>query len=162
MSALTLSACARAEPPPRFAPPTASRTEAGPPDSGDGLGAAEPVLSVSAVNAVDAVDAVVAVVQIDEIDAGLAPTVAARAPAPKEPAPPEVPLVDAELCRSACENALAVTLAELPQTTIASMRDELTRALKDDCPTRCVAKASLESARCIASARTALALASCP
>lgn len=156
MSALTLSACARAEPPPRFAPPTASRTEAGPPDGGDGLGAAEPVLSVNAVDAVDAV------VQIDEIDAGLAPTVAARAPAPREPAPPEVPLVDAELCRSACENALAVTLAELPQTTIASMRDELTRALKDDCPTRCVAKASLESARCIASARTALALASCP
>lgn len=156
MSALTLSACARAEPPPRFAPPTASRTEAGPPDSGDGLGAAEPVLSVNAVDAVDAV------VQIDEIDAGPAPTVAARAPAPREPAPPEVPLVDAELCRSACENALAVTLAELPQTTIASMRDELTRALKDDCPTRCVAKASLESARCIASARTALALASCP
>lgn len=87
-----------------------------------------------------------------------APTSAPQA----APEPQPEPRIDTELCRSACENALAVTLGELPETAIASMRDELTRALRDDCPARCLAKASLESARCIASAKTALALASCP
>lgn len=132
-----MTACAKSEPPPRFAPPTPARAEA---DADPRPEAAE------------------------EADAGPANGPAVAPPITARPAPgaPEAPSVDDELCRSACENALTVTLAELPETAIASMRDELTRALRDDCPARCVAKASLESARCIASARTALALASCP
>lgn len=131
------SACARSEPPPRFAPPTPARAEADTDARGEAL---------------------------EDIDTGSAPGQPVAPPSPEElaDAAPEAPVVDAELCRSACENALTVTLAELPETAIASMRDELTRALRDDCPTRCMAKASLESARCIATAKSALALASCP
>lgn len=135
--AVALGACAKTEPPPRFAPPNPARSDAAP------LDAAE-------LDTLEAIDT--------------SPAAAAASPSlpePPEPAAP-VPRVDDELCRSACENALSVTLAELPESAIASMRDELTRALKDDCPARCVAKASLESARCIASAKSALALASCP
>jgi hypothetical protein len=132
-----MTACAKSEPPPRFAPPTPNRTDS---------------------------DADVRTEAVEDTDAVLAPGQPVAATTPMEPAPatPAAPLVDDALCRSACENALTVTLAELPEATIASMRDELTRALRDDCPARCVAKASLESARCIANAKTALALASCP
>lgn len=141
-AALLLAACARSEPPPRFAPPTPERTgevePAEPPADADPLPAPSMATPTPAGPG--------------------APTSAPQA----APEPQPEPRIDTELCRSACENALAVTLGELPETAIASMRDELTRALRDDCPARCLAKASLESARCIASAKTALALASCP
>lgn len=66
------------------------------------------------------------------------------------------------LCREACDNALAITLAELPENTSAEMKRDLERAVARDCAGRCLQRASLDSARCIARARTALELASCP
>lgn len=66
------------------------------------------------------------------------------------------------LCREACDNALAITLAELPESTSAEMKRDLERAVARDCAGRCLQRASLASARCIARARTALELASCP
>lgn len=145
-ASLFLLACGRSEPPPRFAPPNPERTEelepAEEPADGDAL--SDPGMATPAPTAPGT------------------PTSAPGAPPAAQPDPPPAPQIDTELCRSACENALTVTLGELPETAIASMRDELTRALRDDCPARCIAKASLESARCIASAKTALALASCP
>jgi len=85
-------------------------------------------------------------------------------PSPAAPAaaPPPAPTLDPATCRAACDNALSVTLAELPDTTAPSMREELKRVLDTECPSRCLAKASVESAQCIANARSALALASCP
>ena len=46
-------------------------------------------------------------------------------------------------------------LAELPL-------QELRQALERDCPGRCLQRASTESARCGANAKTALELAACP
>jgi len=66
------------------------------------------------------------------------------------------------LCRDACDNALAVTLAELPTNASADMRRELERAVARDCAGRCLQRASAESARCVARAKTALELAACP
>ena len=67
-----------------------------------------------------------------------------------------------ELCRLACDNTQRLVLAELPSDTAQAMRDEVERAMAKDCPGRCLQRASLESARCIAQAKTALELAACP
>ena len=100
-------------------------------------------------------------------------------PAPEDVAPPttdvepvEVVAVDVPVpdpnqvseasCKAACQNALRVTLAELPADSAAAMRGEITRALEDTCPSQCVAKGSIDSVRCVAEARTALELAACP
>jgi len=112
------------------------------------------------------------------------PDTAATAGAPAAPTPPEAPppptppgeahapaalatepLVLTELpalCRGACDNALAVTLAELPSDTSEEMRRDLQRAVARDCAGRCLQRASAESARCVARARTALELSACP
>jgi len=66
-----------------------------------------------------------------------------------------------ELCRVACSNALKVVTAELPAGAGKAMREEIERAMVEDCPGRCLRKASMESARCIAAAKTALELATC-
>lgn len=129
----TMGACSRPETAPRFAPPTDARTEAVASDAEDDA----------------AVEFEVAQTPTHDV---ITPDTAAAVPAE----------VDAEVCRLACDNALAVTLAELPDSAAPSMRDELTRALREECPSRCVAKSSLESARCIAAAKSALALAACP
>jgi len=65
-------------------------------------------------------------------------------------------------CKAACQNALHVTLAELPVETTEVMRAELVRVLETTCPSQCVARGSLASVRCVAQARTALELAACP
>lgn len=70
--------------------------------------------------------------------------------------------VTREVCASACQNALRVTLGELAADTSAAMRAEIERALKDDCPAQCLARGSLASVTCVAQARTALELAACP
>ncbi len=90
------------------------------------------------------------------------PDPADEAQTPPAPTPPTPTTLDPATCRAACDNALAVTLAELPDATAPSMREELKRVLDTECPSRCLAKASIESAHCIANARSALALASCP
>lgn len=67
-----------------------------------------------------------------------------------------------ELCRQACANAHRLVLAELPADTAKAMRDEVGRALERECPGRCLQRASVESARCFVSAKSALELAVCP
>lgn len=82
--------------------------------------------------------------------------------APGDAPPGEPDEVTADACRAACQNALRLTLAELPDAASVRMREEITRTLEADCPTRCVAKGSVASVRCIAAAKTALELAACP
>ena len=130
---VSILGCSRSEPPPRFAPPTPPPTPA--------------------IDIPIAEDAPVS----DDVEPPTEPDVQVDTP---EPPPPET--VDAEVCRAACDNALTVTLAELPEAAAPSKREELTRALREDCPARCLSKASLESARCIAGAKSALQLAACP
>lgn len=76
-------------------------------------------------------------------------------------APPVVVTQLPELCREACANTLRIVASELPQDAAASVREELERALTAECPGRCLQRASIESARCIAAAKTALELAAC-
>lgn len=76
-------------------------------------------------------------------------------------APPVVVTPLPELCREACANTLRIVGGELPQEAAASVREELERALTAECPGRCLQRASVESARCIAAAKTALELAAC-
>lgn len=104
-----------------------------------------------------------------DLDASASSTPPDAPPDPtSDAAPPQAgrePLIVTELpelCRRACDNALALTLGELPADTSADMRRELERAVSRDCPGRCLQRASAESARCIAEARTTLALAACP
>ncbi len=66
-----------------------------------------------------------------------------------------------ELCRQACINAQRLVELELSAETAPAMRQEIERALTRDCPGRCLQRASLESARCIATAKSALELAAC-
>lgn len=70
--------------------------------------------------------------------------------------------ITAERCRAACDNAKRVTLNELPADIAPTMREAIERAMTRDCPRRCVDRASIESVRCIESARTALEFAACP
>ena len=78
-----------------------------------------------------------------------------------ERAPPSIVTPLPELCRDACANAHRLVLAELPADTAKAMREEVQRALERECPGRCLQRASLDSARCIASAKSALELAAC-
>jgi len=78
-------------------------------------------------------------------------------------APPPAPeRVTDETCRAACQNALRLTLGELPEATSVKMREEIARVMDDECPKRCLERGSLASVRCIADAKTALELAACP
>jgi hypothetical protein len=76
--------------------------------------------------------------------------------------PPSVLTPLPELCKEACANAHRLVEAELAADTAKAMREEVERALERDCPGRCLQRASLESARCIAGAKSALELAACP
>jgi len=85
----------------------------------------------------------------------------ARTAVPGERGPPSVVTPLPELCREACANAHRLVLAELPIDTAKAMREEVQRALERECPGRCLQRASLASARCIATAKSALELAAC-
>jgi len=87
---------------------------------------------------------------------------ASEPPSAPEPREPSVVTELPELCRLACENALHLVLGELPEDTAKAMRDEVRQAMVRDCPGRCLQRASLESARCGANAKSALELAACP
>lgn len=76
--------------------------------------------------------------------------------------PPAVLTPLPELCRQACTNAQRLVEAELAADTAEAMRREVERSLARECPGRCLQRASLESARCIAGAKSALELAACP
>ena len=74
----------------------------------------------------------------------------------------EVATVSREACEAACQNALRVTLAELPAGTAPAMEREIDKALREKCPSQCVDKGSVESVTCVAHAKTGLELAACP
>lgn len=94
-----------------------------------------------------------------EADAKLAGSIGTGAPG--ERGTPSIVTPLPELCREACANAHRLVLAELPADTAKAMREEVQRALERECPGRCMQRASLESARCIATAKSALELATC-
>ena len=94
------------------------------------------------------------------VDASVAEVDAPEARRDTTPQDTGPPLTD--LCKAACDNALRVTLAELPAETTGGMRGEITRALETTCPERCTARGSPMSVRCVAEAKTALELAACP
>ncbi len=66
------------------------------------------------------------------------------------------------LCAEACENAMKITLAELEGAEAGAMREQIEKTMGSTCQIRCLERASLDSARCIAAARNALELADCP
>jgi len=86
---------------------------------------------------------------------------AAGTGAPGERGTPSIVTPLPELCREACANAHRLVLAELSADTAKAMREEVQRALERECPGRCMQRASLDSARCIATAKSALELAAC-
>jgi len=156
---------------------TATTTDAGPADA-TAATPADPATATTthppAHPSIDSNGQPGAVTPDDDPYAGVEPPIADTSPGDSPPgdppgdppddsqAPPAPTAIDPAICRAACDNALSVTLTELPETTAASMREELKRVLETECPSRCLAKASVESAHCIATARSALALASCP
>lgn len=94
------------------------------------------------------------------------PTPDVTNPAPRTPddssrPPPSVVTPLPELCRQACANTLRILSAELPADAAPAMRAELERSLGAECHGRCLQRASIASARCIASATSALELAAC-
>lgn len=184
---VALAACGSERPAPRSSEPapagaprppglTSAPTEVPEPDARAQM---TPTTAVSAAAEVpapgeaDVADA--ALVAGEVVDAGPEPTasgsaalrshavedaVAGSAASPEREPSVVTPLP--ELCRVACENTHRLVLAELPSDTAQAMRDEVARAMTNECPGRCLQRASLESARCIAQAKTALELAACP
>lgn len=115
--------------------------------------------AVLAVDAPDTSDA-----REDVLASPRPPDVAAPAPrTPDDPGrpPPSVVTPLPELCRQACANTLRILSAELPADAAPSMHAELERSLGAECHGRCLQRASVASARCIASATSALELAEC-
>jgi len=90
-----------------------------------------------------------------------AQAVAAATPPEAPRSPPSVVTPLPELCRKACANTLRIVGAELPADAAPAIRAELERSLGAPCHARCMQRASVTSAQCVAAATTALELAEC-
>lgn len=71
------------------------------------------------------------------------------------------PRPSAEDCRAACDNALTVTLRELPADA-ADVRAAVLRSMQDQCPKTCVEKGTIAGVACIKAARKGSDLVECP
>ncbi len=98
-----------------------------------------------------------------ESDAGAPSTEEADAGHVAEAPPPAAPpQVGEEECKAACDNALTITMRELPPDAKPEMRAEVERVLREDCPKRCREVGTKASVECITRARSAYDLVACP